>query len=90
MKNKEQKIAFLRAKIFFIIGFVIFGTVSLYARFTYPVYVPGRRTFSQELFFSVIKMIENEPLGGILFLISILILIFGWIQLKKSGWKSRN
>ena len=90
MKNKEQKVAFLKAKIFFIIGFVIFGTVSLYARFTYPVYVPGRRTFFQELFFSVIKMIENEPLGGILFLISILILIFGWIQLKKSGWKSRN
>ena len=91
MRNKEKAPAvFVKAKICLILGSVLFGIVSLYAIFTYSIHVPGRRKFFQELFLNVIEMTKHEPLGGILFLISVLMLIYGFIQLKKSGWKPRD
>ena len=95
MKDDGKKgRALLRAKLSLLFGGMGLMITWLYARNLYkPLIEVGgnhRRFSFIRTFFEIDGMVKYESLGGVIAVVSLLLLIYGFIQMKKSGWKPEH
>lgn len=92
MRHEKKENKLLPAKGCLILGGVGFLFSCMYASFLYPspIRISGRRLDFIELLFSLIELAKNEPVGGLIVSISVLLIVIGIILLKTGRRKSRD